>query len=120
LLGSLAALTAVAELSVRRALPPARRRVYRGSLGALGLGLIAQWAGRTGGPLCDPNHALQPHGMWHVLAAVAAEAYARSVVIERASDGPIPRVRSRQDTTEGKGGQTPWSGPLGHPRRYED
>ena len=27
--------------------------------------------GATGGPLCDPEALYQPHGVWHVLAAVA-------------------------------------------------
>jgi hypothetical protein len=27
--------------------------------------------GATGGPLCDPEALFQPHGVWHVLAAVA-------------------------------------------------
>jgi hypothetical protein len=27
--------------------------------------------GATGGPLCDPGALYQPHGVWHVLAAVA-------------------------------------------------
>jgi len=27
--------------------------------------------GATGGPLCDPDALFQPHGVWHVVAAVA-------------------------------------------------
>jgi hypothetical protein len=44
------------------------------TLGPLALLAAAAVFGRLGstvGPLCDPNSVLQPHGVWHVGAAVA-------------------------------------------------
>ncbi len=44
------------------------------TLGPLALLAVAAGIGRlgtTGGPLCDPESLWQPHGLWHVAAAVA-------------------------------------------------
>jgi hypothetical protein len=46
---------------------------------AMGLGGLAFLAGRSGSRLCAPDRVLQPHGMWHVLAAGACGAYAYAV-----------------------------------------
>jgi hypothetical protein len=61
------ALTIVALVSVLRggnyaALPP---------LLLLGAVAIIGRLGATGGPLCDPDALLQPHGVWHLGAAAA-------------------------------------------------
>ncbi len=40
--------------------------------GALaGVAAVAYWTGRTGGPLCRPDSAFQPHAVWHVASAAA-------------------------------------------------
>jgi hypothetical protein len=44
----------------------------------LALGATAFVLGRTWSPLCDPHGWLQPHGVWHVLAALATAAFAYS------------------------------------------
>jgi hypothetical protein len=44
------------------------------TLGPLALLVVVAVIGRlgaTGGVLCDPNSSWQPHGLWHVGAAVA-------------------------------------------------
>lgn len=40
-------------------------------LGFLALASIVGRLGSTGGPLCDPESILQPHGLWHIGSAVA-------------------------------------------------
>jgi hypothetical protein len=53
------------------------RRVARLSvLAALALAGTAFFLGRTGGPWCRPESALQWHAAWHVLAAAAMALYA--------------------------------------------
>lgn len=42
------------------------------------LGAIAFVLGRTWSPLCDPSALAQPHGAWHLLAALATAAFAYS------------------------------------------
>lgn len=52
----------------------ARSRPLRPRAGAIAWGAaaaLAAWAGRTGGPLCDPSGIVQFHGVWHVLSVVA-------------------------------------------------
>jgi hypothetical protein len=81
LAGAVAGLGEVVE--VRRELPAARMegisaelRARLGALAALALGASAFFAGRTGGPLCDPPSLMQWHAVWHVAAAVAMVLYA--------------------------------------------
>lgn len=38
-------------------------------LGLLSAGAALWWLGREGGPLCAAEASLQPHGLWHILAA---------------------------------------------------
>lgn len=45
-------------------------------LGAVAAAVI-NVAGRTGGPLCDPESLLQGHAAWHIATAVALGAYGR-------------------------------------------
>jgi len=40
-------------------------------LGLLGVAAIFGRLGATGGPFCDPVSLFQPHGVWHLTAAVA-------------------------------------------------
>lgn len=40
-----------------------------GGVGLLGAGALLWWLGRDGGPLCAADASLQPHGLWHILAA---------------------------------------------------
>lgn len=45
---------------------------------------FAIWnTGKDGGPLCDPQSLLQPHGVWHLLDALAAWLLFRYYVSER-------------------------------------
>lgn len=44
----------------------------------LTLGALAFVLGRTWSPLCDPSAWFQPHGAWHLLAALATAAFAYS------------------------------------------
>jgi hypothetical protein len=67
--------TIVAVISVlrgrdRSALPP---------LLLLGAVAILGRLGATGGPLCDPESMLQPHGVWHLGAALAVAWWATVV-----------------------------------------
>ena len=83
--GTAAGLTEVLE--VRRELPllrtegaSARRLARLGALAALVLGATAFFAGRTGGPLCDPESPMQWHAVWHALSAAAMALYAYSAI----------------------------------------
>jgi hypothetical protein len=38
-------------------------------LALLGAGALLWWLGRDGGPWCSAEASLQPHGLWHILAA---------------------------------------------------
>lgn len=61
-------LTALAVVSIlvrERALPT------WGPLALVSAAAVYGRLGSTGGPLCDPEALYQPHGVWHVLAAVA-------------------------------------------------
>jgi hypothetical protein len=51
------------------------------------LGAVAVFGrlGATGGPLCDPNSLFQPHGVWHLGAAVAVAWWA----IGTPAPGPV-------------------------------
>lgn len=51
------------------------------------VGAALRLLGRTGGPLCEPTTLLQPHALWHVLAAIAVAAFAVA-----AYGIPSPRV----------------------------
>ncbi len=62
------ALTLVALVSVLRA---DRSPAALAPLGLLGIVAIYVRLGATGGPLCDPDSALQPHAVWHLGAAAA-------------------------------------------------
>ena len=42
-----------------------------GPLALLGFVAVVGRLGATGGPLCDPAAVLQPHGLWHLGAALA-------------------------------------------------
>jgi hypothetical protein len=48
-----------------------------GPLVLLGSVAIIGRLGATGGPLCDPHSLLQPHGLWHLGAAIAVLWWAR-------------------------------------------
>jgi glycerol-3-phosphate O-acyltransferase/dihydroxyacetone phosphate acyltransferase len=57
------------------------RRRGAGALGAAFVALVAAggllwWAGRTGGPLCEPRSLLQLHGAWHLVTALATVLWA--------------------------------------------
>jgi hypothetical protein len=57
------------------------------TLGPLALLVVVAIIGRlgaTGGPLCDPNSVWQPHGLWHVGAAVAVTWWALAIPGESA------------------------------------
>lgn len=54
---------------------PGGRRVVAVAAVAAAIGLAAYTAGRTGGPLCDPDALAQPHAAWHVAAATALGAW---------------------------------------------
>ena len=45
--------------------------------------------GATGGPLCDPESILQPHGLWHVGAAAAATWWALMTRGDDARSDPV-------------------------------
>ncbi|MEZ5176070.1 MAG: hypothetical protein R2823_07680 [Acidimicrobiia bacterium] len=48
--------------------------------------IVAYFVGRTGGPLCEPGSLLQPHAIWHLLAAGALAAYFVATSAVRAVD----------------------------------
>ena len=47
-----------------------------GPLALLAVSAVVGRLGATGGPLCDPNSLLQPHGLWHFGAALAVKWWA--------------------------------------------
>jgi 1-acyl-sn-glycerol-3-phosphate acyltransferase len=77
------------------------RRRGAGALGAAFVALVAAggllwWAGRTGGPLCEPRSVLQLHGAWHLLTALATILWA-----DRTSGVPVDgRARLFRDVTD--------------------
>jgi hypothetical protein len=73
--GVVVLLLVMGDLSVRRA-GTVSRPWFVGALTTLGLALAFLVLGRTGNLLCDPESALQGHGMWHVLGAVSLGTYA--------------------------------------------
>jgi hypothetical protein len=60
--------------------PMSGRPSIRGVVPALIVGEAANALGRTNGPLCRPNSALQGHAMWHLLTAAALRGWARSTI----------------------------------------
>jgi hypothetical protein len=68
--GALAALVAVRH--VRAVSPSSVAPATRVALVALAAGTLLFAAGRTGGPLCEPQSLAQPHAGWHVATAIAA------------------------------------------------
>lgn len=67
---AIVAVVSVLRRSDRAAVPP-----------LLLLGAVATFGrlGATGGPLCDPGSVFQPHGVWHLGAAVAVAWWAIGV-----------------------------------------
>jgi hypothetical protein len=68
-------LTIVAVVSVLRT------RNYAALSPLLLLGAVALFGrlGATGGPLCDPESIFQPHGVWHLGAAIAVAWWAVAI-----------------------------------------
>lgn len=60
---------------------PARPRSERRALavvaGVLLTAAVAYLLGRTGSPVCAPGSGIQPHGLWHLLSALALALWAR-------------------------------------------
>lgn len=71
---AVALVVVAAIVQVRR--DPRSTLILLGTVGALG---ILGRLGATGGPLCDPESLLQPHGLWHVGAAVMVAWWAMRV-----------------------------------------
>lgn len=77
----LALFAAAAEFGARAAgarMPDGR---YTTNLYAIGLalasaGLLLNAAGRTGGPLCDPDSVSQLHALWHIATAITLGGWA--------------------------------------------
>jgi hypothetical protein len=57
-----------------------QRLARRRAAGLLGGATIVNLLSRTGGPLCRPGSAVQGHGVWHVLTAMALRAWARPLI----------------------------------------
>ncbi len=57
---------------------PDRSTHNLGPIALLGVAAIIGRLGATGGPLCDPTSAWQPHALWHVAAAGAVAWWALS------------------------------------------
>jgi 1-acyl-sn-glycerol-3-phosphate acyltransferase len=67
---ALVAIVVAAELAAWRA---GHDRIWNVPLLTLGVAALATWAaGTSSSPLCDAESWLQPHGLWHVLSALAA------------------------------------------------
>jgi hypothetical protein len=73
----LVATAAITEVLVYRRhlrgseISPRALRLYAVIAIVVGTGALLNALGRTDGPLCDPDGALQLHGLWHLLTAVA-------------------------------------------------
>jgi hypothetical protein len=70
---ALTGLVAGAAEVVRVSRHPAGSRgpwARRAELPVFVVGAVAHLTGRTGGPTCRPESALQPHALWHVLTAL--------------------------------------------------
>jgi hypothetical protein len=91
--GALVVAIALAEWQIRKQnLRPARRCLWW-AVGLFGAGLALQWLGRGGGPWCDPDRLLQPHAMWHVVAAIGAVALARYLFPRPGSEYHVPSAK---------------------------
>ena len=81
IVGALAAAVVASEVYVHRAveLPrpdPTSRVLYGTAAVAFVAALVLNFLGRTGAPWCDPESLAQGHAAWHVLASLAAAAFA--------------------------------------------
>jgi hypothetical protein len=97
----LAPAAAVAQLAVirfgfRPRPTSERRRIisWLVALVSISFAGVAFLLGREGAPFCDPQSALQLHGLWHVLVAVAAAAFA-TVAFEHAPSDDGRRAHER-------------------------
>lgn len=84
----------------------ARRRrlagVWPAPLLVLSAIAVATWViGTPDSPLCEPHSWLQPHGVWHVLTAVVALAWADSVYAASQPEHPPRMFRRFTDRTIG-------------------
>ena len=61
----------LAAIAIASVLRQDRSTVTVGALSLLTVSAVVGRLGATGGPLCNPESVLQPHGLWHVSAAVA-------------------------------------------------
>ena len=87
------AVVVVAELVARRRGAAALGAAF---VGIVAVGALLWWAGRTGGPLCEPGSVLQLHGAWHLLTALATILWA-----DRTSGMPADgRARLFRDVTD--------------------
>jgi hypothetical protein len=59
---------------------PRRRTAYRAALAGAAIGAACWWAGRTGGPVCNPDSLWQGHAAWHLLTAAALGAWSLAVL----------------------------------------
>lgn len=67
------------------------RRAALGPLLLLGAVAVVGRLGATGGPLCDPDSWLQPHGLWHLGSAGAVLWWVwRSPITSRPAGTPSP------------------------------
>lgn len=82
----------------RRAGPSPPGRGYLVGVALLTLAVAAQVLGGTGAPLCDPDTALQGHGLWHVCSALALGAWTLET-LDRSSSRPLAREGGRACTT---------------------
>jgi hypothetical protein len=69
---ALVAAIAVTEWLLRSRPARSNRRWLWSAVGLFTVGLAVQWLGRGGGPWCDPDRLLQPHAVWHGIAALGA------------------------------------------------
>lgn len=91
---SVAGLVAMAVYVEARRGPAASRRDAALAF-LVAIGGVAWLFGRTGSPLCTPESLLQPHALWHVLAAsVAVLWWRRGDAIPRRSRGPAGSRRA--------------------------
>jgi hypothetical protein len=68
-----------------------RKQIWRTGAGRLSAAFIAAAlpayaGGRTGSPLCDPDSSIQLHGVWHVLTAGSALAFAWAAAAAHVGD----------------------------------
>ena len=70
-IGATLAVVAIGGLVLRE-----RSRHTFGALGLLAVAAVVGRLGSTGGPLCDPESTLQPHGLWHLAAATSVTWFA--------------------------------------------